>query len=81
MCNCLRLTSIAALLISLQLFSLKIFETKVDVSLPNNISLNQSSITLNSNGSQRLALIAQPNRDFEPIDNGGPENTRGSGTR
>ena len=81
MCICLRLTGIASLLIGLHLFSLKLADTRVELSQINNVSPNQLVAASNSNGSQRIALSNQFSKDFNPPDNSGPDNTRGSGTR
>jgi hypothetical protein len=77
----LRLTSLATLLIGLQLFAPKIVDAKVEFILPNKIASNQSFVASNSNNSQRLTPIPQASSDFLPPDNGGPDMTRGSGTR
>jgi len=79
---CLRLTSLATLLIGLQLLSPKMFSTQVATSLLNNNSLNYSLIASNSKAVQGWDLIEQASsEDFIPPDNGHPNNTRGSGTR
>jgi hypothetical protein len=81
MCICLRLTGIASLLIGLHLFSLKLADTQVELSQINNVSPNQLVAASNTNGSQRIDLSNQFSKDFNPPDNSGPDNTRGSGTR
>ena len=81
MCICLRLTGIASLLIGLHLFSLKLADTRVELSQINNVSPNQLVAASNTNGSQRIDLSNQFSKDFNPPDNSGPDNTRGSGTR
>lgn len=78
---CLRLTGIATLLIGLQLFSSKMVDAKVEIGVFNNTSSNQSFVTSNTFGSQRLNQVAPSSTDFEAPDNGGPDNTRGCGTR
>ena len=79
---CLRLTSIAALLIGLQLLIPKVSPTQAEHHLLNNNSLNHASIASNINNSKEFNLIQQSTReDFTPPDNGHPNNTRGSGTR
>ena len=79
---CLRLTSLATLLIGLQLLSPKMFPTKAEASLLNSSSLNYSFIASNSKAVQGLNQIEQTSaEDFIPPDNGHPNNTRGSGTR
>jgi hypothetical protein len=81
MCICLRLTGIASLLIGLHLFSPKLADTQVELSQINNVSPNQLVAVSNTNGSQRIDLSNQFSKDFNPPDNSGPDNTRGSGTR
>ncbi len=78
---CLRLASVATLLIGLQLFSPKMVEAKVETNLSNNVPANQLLAVANSRVLQRLDETAQAKRKFEPPDNGGPDNTQGSGTR
>jgi hypothetical protein len=78
---CLRLTGIATLLIGLQLFSSKMVDAKVEIGVFNNTSSNQSFVTSNTFGSQRLNQVAPSSTDFEAPDNGGPDTTRGCGTR
>jgi hypothetical protein len=78
----LRFTSIATLLIGLQLFSPKMLQTKAELGIPNSNASNYSYIASNSHISQELALgEATSSEDFTPPDNGHPNNTRGSGTR
>jgi hypothetical protein len=81
MCIYFRLTSIATLLIGLQLFSLKLVDAKMELGLTNNHSLNQSLISSNSHSSERLNTIPGTISDFQPQVIGGPDYTRGSGTR
>lgn len=71
------------LLIGLQLLSPKLANTKVELSHShtNNIPSNQSFVASKVKGSQRASLIANTSQGFEPPDNGGPDITRGSGTR
>lgn len=79
---CLRLTSLATLLIGLQLLSPKMFPIQAETSLLNNNSLNYSFIASNSQAVQGLNQIEpMSSEDFIPPDNGHPNNTRGSGTR
>lgn len=75
------LIGITTLLIGLHLFSPKLVNTAVEPSQTNNIPSSQSFVASKVKGSQRLSLIANSSRDFEPPDNGGPDITRGSGTR
>ncbi len=81
MCNCLRLTGIATLLIGFHLLNANFVETKVEPNLLNNKSSHQLAIAVHGNSSQKLTLLAQSSQGFEPSDNGGPKITRGSGTR
>jgi hypothetical protein len=79
---CLRLTSIATLLIGLQLLSPKMFPIQAEHHPLNNNSSNYASLASNSNNSKEFSLIQQSaTEDFTPPDNGYPNNTRGSGTR
>ncbi len=77
----LRLTSIATLLIAFQLLIPTVFHPKLELHLANNISSKQIVIASNDKGSQGLDKIAQTSSGFLPQDNGGPDYTRGSGTR
>jgi hypothetical protein len=78
----LRFTSIATLLIGLQLFSPKMLQTKAELGIPNTNTQKYSYIASNSYVSQELALGEEiSSEDFTPPDNGHPNNTRGSGTR
>ena len=81
MCIYFRITSIATLLIGLQLFSLKLVDSQGTLDLTNNNSLNQSLISSNTNSDQKLDTSPLTRSDFQPHVNGGPDNTRGSGTR
>ena len=79
---CLRLTSLATLLLGLQLLNPKILPTQGKFSLLQNNPSNHLLLASSSIGSRDLALIEQFNQeDFIPPDNGHPQNTRGSGTR
>ena len=83
MCSYLSVTSIATLLIGLQLFAPKLIDA----------SGNLSSLTLSSSNSSVIASsdstaptfnqanLTSFSKEFDPPDNGGPDNTRGSGTR
>lgn len=77
----LRFTGIASLLIGLQLFNLKIVAPKAGFNQGNNILFHQTLMVSNSTSEQGFAQTNQFGSDFEPRDNGGPDNTRGSGTR
>lgn len=74
-------TGILTLLIGLHLFSPKLIHPQGENGLTNNTPLNHSFISDNGNGSQLLNQITQESSDFEPPNNAGPDNTRGSGTR
>lgn len=79
---CLRLTSIATLLLGLQLLSPKMLPIQAEFSLLQNNTSNHLLLASSSIGLQDLAMIEQSNQeDFTPPDNGHPKNTRGSGTR
>jgi hypothetical protein len=81
MCICLRLSSLATLLVGLQLFAPKLVDAKVEFSFSNKIAANQSFVASHGNSSQGATVLPQANTDFLPTDNGGPDMTRGSGTR
>jgi hypothetical protein len=79
---CLRLTSIATLLVGLQLLNPDLLPTKAALNLLNNNSSNHVVIASNSNNSGEYTFSEQSRLDdFIPPDNGHPNNTRGSGTR
>lgn len=79
---CLRLTSIATLLLGLQLLSPKMLPSQAEFSLIHNNTSNHVLFASSNIGSRDLALIEQSyQEDFIPRDNGHPKNTRGSGTR
>jgi hypothetical protein len=83
MCLCLRLTSIATLLIGLQLFAPKLIDAQGKLSSLDQSSSNSSVVASSGGTSQGLkqANLSSFNGEFNPPDNGGPDNTRGSGTR
>jgi len=81
MCIYFRITSIATLLIGLQLFSLKLVDSQVALDLANNDSLNQSLISSNTNSDQKIDTSSLTRSEFQPHVDGGPDHTRGSGTR
>lgn len=81
MCVYLRFIGIASLLIGLQLFTPKLVETRLGLGQINNISSNASFVASSTKGSQKLALTAHSSKVFQPPDRGGPDITRGSGTR
>ncbi len=74
-------TGIASLLIGLQLIIPTVLPGNAELGLPNKISSNSSFVTSNSNSSAKLAPINQSMQSFIPPDNGGPDITRGCGTR
>lgn len=79
---CFRLTSIATLLLGLQLLSPKMLSSQAEFSLLHNNTSNHLFLASSSIGSRDLAVIEQSyQEDFIPPDNGHPKNTRGSGTR
>jgi len=77
----LRLTSIATLLISLQLLSPKLIPTKAAWNLLNNNTSNHAFIATNNNLKEYTANEQSSLDDFIPTDYGHPNNTRGAGTR
>ena len=77
----LRITGIATLLIGSQLLIPIEFYPQVELHFSNNILSKQIVIAYNEKGSQGLDQIAQTSSGFFPQDNGGPDYTRGSGTR
>jgi len=83
MCLCLRLTSIATLLIGLQLFAPKLIDAQGELGSLTSSSSNSSVVA--SSGSRvqgsNQANLSSFSKEFDPPDNGGPDNTRGSGTR
>ncbi|NEQ22419.1 MAG: hypothetical protein F6K28_25190 [Microcoleus sp. SIO2G3] len=83
MCSYLRLTSIATLLIGLQLFTPKLIDAPGKLS-PLTLSSSNSSVIASSGSTSQglqLANLTSFSKEFDPPDNGGPDNTRGSGTR
>ncbi|HEY9649965.1 MAG TPA: hypothetical protein V6C95_04830 [Coleofasciculaceae cyanobacterium] len=76
-----RLISLTTVLISLQLFSQNRVEARVEISLPNNLPVNQLLIASPQDNLQELSQIFKRGKDFEPRDNGHPDSTQGSGTR
>lgn len=79
--NCLCFTGILTLFIGWHLFSPKLVHPQGELGTTNNIPLNHSVIFNNNNGSLKLNQITQEHSGFEPPNNAGPDNTRGSGTR
>lgn len=76
-----KLTGTATLLIGLQLFTTEITYA-AKVTIPGNISRHSFLDSADASRS-RQTLISDQLRinDYEPPDNGGPDNSRGSGTR
>jgi hypothetical protein len=83
MCLCLRLSSIATLLIGLQLFAPKLIDAQVKLSSLTSSSSNSSVVASSESTLQGLKQdnLSSFSKEFDPPDNGGPDNTRGSGTR
>lgn len=81
MLDCVRCTGITTLLIGLQLFSVKIVNETVELPVLNNVSVNELFSTAPIKNSQDFEQIDQSIIRFEPLDNGGPHASRGSGTR
>lgn len=81
MCVSIRLTGIATLLIGLLLFSLKVVDAKVELNVVHNSSVQPLFVASNPELTQWQTQTIQTNQEFEPFNNGGPSNTRGSGTR
>jgi len=81
MCVYVRLTGIATLLIGLLLFSQKVVDAKVKFDGNHGITSKTLFVASNPKVSEWQALVNPVNQEFEPLDNGGPGNTRGSGTR
>jgi hypothetical protein len=77
MYNCLHFTRIATLLIGLYIFSPNIGDAKLEASTSHQGFL----VAFPENNSPKLDRVAQGNSEFEPPDKGGPDITRGSGTR
>lgn len=81
MCLCHRFTGIATLIIGLQLFNPMLIDMNLGLGKPHKISSNSLFVASNSKASPKVALINQSNYPFNPLDNEGPNNTLGSGTR
>lgn len=81
MCLCHRFTSIATLIIGLQLFNPMLIGVSRDFSLSNKAASDASLIASPSKVLLRLAHTQPSNDTFNPPDNQGPDSTRGSGTR
>ncbi len=77
----LRITGIATLLITFQLLIPAVFTPKFAPYISNNVLAKQVVIASKTKGLQKLDKIAQVRSGFFPQDNGGPDYTRGSGTR
>ena len=72
-----RLIGIAILLIILPFFGKVIVDYQVQVTVPNNISINKSPVTENE---KSLSELTQ-NLDYQPPDKGAPAISRGGGGR
>jgi hypothetical protein len=81
MCLCHRFTSIATLIIGLQLFNPMFIGVSQDFSLSNKAASDASLIASPSQVPSTLAHTKPSNDTFNPPDNQGPDSTRGSGTR
>lgn len=81
MCLCHRFTSIATLIIGLQLFNPMLIGVNRDFSLSNKAASNSVWIASSSKVHSTLAHTKPSNDTFNPPDNQGPDSTRGSGTR
>jgi hypothetical protein len=81
MCVYVKATGIATLLVGLLLFSLKVVDVKVKFDVAHNSSSQPLLVASNPELTGWKAQIIQSNQEFEPFNNGGPRNTRGTGTR
>ncbi len=81
MCVYIRLTGIATLLIGLLLFGLKVVDAKVKFDAVHNSSTQPLLVASNPEITEWQTQAIQAHQEFEPFNNGGPRNTRGSGTR
>ena len=78
---CHRFTSMATLIIGLQLFHPMLIGVSRDFSLSNKAASHSSLITSPRKVLLRLAHTKPSTDSFNPPDNQGPDSTRGSGTR
>ncbi|MGB5959808.1 MAG: hypothetical protein WBG73_04035 [Coleofasciculaceae cyanobacterium] len=76
----LRFTSIATLLISLQLLNPNLLPTTTAWNLLNNNTSNQVFVAANHNLKEYTTNRQSSLDEFMPMDYGHPSNTRGSGT-
>lgn len=81
MFTCHRFTSIATLIIGLQVFSSTLIDFHREVGISHKLFSTSSLIASTAHESSRLSLMNQSNQLFTPPDNGGPDITQGSGTR
>lgn len=81
MCLCHRFTSIATLLIGLQLFNPMLIGVNRDFNISNKAASSSSWIASPNKVPSRLARMNPSKDSFNPPDNQGPDTTRGSGTR
>jgi hypothetical protein len=77
----IRLTSIATLLIGLLLFSLKVVDAKMKFQVVHSSSAQPLLVASNPELIGWHTSVSQTSQEFEPFNNGGPRNTRGTGTR
>ena len=77
----IRLTSIATLLVGLQLLNLNLLPTQVTLNLLSNNYSNHILIASSSNSGAYTFSGQSISDEFIPPDYGHPNNTRGSGTR
>lgn len=77
----IRVTSIATLFIGLLLFSLKVVDASVTFDVVHNSSSPLLFVASNPELTGWHNSGIQTNQEFEPFNNGGPRNTRGTGTR
>lgn len=77
----LNLTGIATLLLGLQLFTPGIVHATEEASFSINMPSNIYWFTPDFQSSQQRVGNQCNHKDYEPPDKGGPDGTRGSGTR
>lgn len=81
MLTCHRFTSIATLIIGLQVLSSTLIDFNREVGISHKLFSTSSLIASTPKSSSKLSLRHQSNQLFTPPDNGGPDITQGSGTR
>jgi hypothetical protein len=77
----IRVASIATILIGLLLFSLKVVDAKAEFDVVHNSSSSLLFVASNPELTGWHTSAIQNSQEFEPFNNGGPRNTRGTGTR